>query len=140
MAQANGSERDLILAEEAFVVDAQALLHELMETKGVSRSQLAAAMNVSRARITQILSDECKNFTVRLFARAMFALGERAEVTCSWMADREAAAEKANKRESILKAPNVHELWTDTAIDDEPLGSCSDDDYRIDGLLLEMAA
>jgi transcriptional regulator with XRE-family HTH domain len=69
-------ERTAVFAEEAAVVDAQSLLHQLMEAKGWSRADLARAMNVSRARVTQIFSDDCKNFTVRLLARAMSALGE----------------------------------------------------------------
>lgn len=67
-------------AEEAFVVDVQSFLHQLMIDKGFSRSQLADAMGVSRARISQLFSDECKNFTIRLLARAVHALGERAEI------------------------------------------------------------
>jgi transcriptional regulator with XRE-family HTH domain len=69
-------ERTAIFAEEAAVVEVQSLLHQLMEDKGWSRADLARAMNVSRARVTQIFSDECKNLTVRLMARAMTALGE----------------------------------------------------------------
>lgn len=71
----------LIFAEEALVVNAQGLLQELMEEKGVSRADLARAMGVSRARVTQLFSDECKNFTIRFWARALFALGEEAVVT-----------------------------------------------------------
>lgn len=83
-------------AEEAFVVDVQSFLHQIMEEKGVSRAQLARAMGVSRARVTQVFSDECKNFTVRLLARAVHALGEaprivRAEAGC----DEDAACEDA---------------------------------------------
>lgn len=69
-------ERDRIYAEEAAVVNAQSLLHSIMEQKGVSRADLARAMDVSRARITQIFSDDCSNFTVRLLARALYALDE----------------------------------------------------------------
>lgn len=71
-----------LYAEEAFVVDAQAFLQEMMEEKGISRAQLASAMGVSRARVSQLFSSECKNFTIRLLARAFFALGETAELTC----------------------------------------------------------
>lgn len=70
-------------AEEAFVVDVQSFLHQLMVEKGFNRSQLAEAMGVSRARVTQIFSDECKNFTVRLLARAVHALGENPEIVCA---------------------------------------------------------
>lgn len=69
-------EQIAVFAEEAAVVEVQSLLHQLMENKGWSRADLARAMNVSRARVTQIFSDECKNLTVRLLARAMTALEE----------------------------------------------------------------
>jgi len=71
-----------VFAEEALVIDVQSFLHSMMEEKGMSRAQLADAMGVSRARVTQMFSAECKNFTLRLLARAFFALGERAELTC----------------------------------------------------------
>lgn len=71
----------IIFAEEALVVNAQGLLQELLDEKGLSRADLARAMGVSRARVTQLFSDECKNFTLRLWARALFALGEEAVVT-----------------------------------------------------------
>lgn len=64
------------VAEEDFVVEIQVFLHQLMEKKGISRADLARAMGVSRARVTQIFSDECTNFTIRLLARAVNALGE----------------------------------------------------------------
>ncbi len=76
-------------AEEAFVIDAQAVLHGLMEDKGMSRADLAAAMGVSRARVTQLFSSECKNFTVRLLARAFFAVGETPELTCEHLRKQE---------------------------------------------------
>ena len=82
MANQIANEREAIFAEEAFVVDVQILLNQIMKEKGFSRADLARAMNVSRARITQIFSDDCKNFTVRLLARAMHAMGEAPELTC----------------------------------------------------------
>jgi transcriptional regulator with XRE-family HTH domain len=81
MAENNKRSEQLIFAEEALVVNAQGLLQELMNEKGVSRADLARAMGVSRARVTQLFSDECTNFTLRLWARALFALGEDAVVT-----------------------------------------------------------
>jgi predicted XRE-type DNA-binding protein len=87
MADKLNAEREAIFAEEAFVVDVQILLNQIMKEKGFSRADLARAMNVSRARITQIFSDDCKNFTVRLLARAMHAMGEVPEVTCEFHMD-----------------------------------------------------
>jgi transcriptional regulator with XRE-family HTH domain len=71
-----------VFAEEALVVDVQSLLETVMHEKGFTRSQLAAAMGVSRARISQLFSSDAKNFTVRLLARALHAMGERADVSC----------------------------------------------------------
>ncbi len=83
MAEYNANEQDAIFAEEAFVVEVQGLLHQIMEEKGFSRADLARALNVSRARITQIFSDDCTNLTIRLLARAMFAMGETPKLTCN---------------------------------------------------------
>lgn len=80
MASQFANDKDDIFAEEAFVVDVQIFLHNIMLEKGMSRADLARAMKVSRPRITQIFSDDCKNFTVRLLARAMHALGESPEL------------------------------------------------------------
>lgn len=76
MTEDRALEQKRVFAEEAAVVYAQTLLHSVMERKGFSRADLARAMNVSRARVTQIFSDDCSNFTVRLLARALWALGE----------------------------------------------------------------
>jgi transcriptional regulator with XRE-family HTH domain len=72
--------RAAIFAEEDFVVELQTSLHRMMEEKGMTRADLARAMGVTRARVTQIFSDECTNFTVRLLARAYHALGETPEI------------------------------------------------------------
>jgi len=98
MIDPRANNRTASYAEEAFVVDVQSFLHQLMVEKGFSRSQLAEAMGVSRARITQIFSDECKNFTVRLLARAVHALGEYPEITSEWHKAFEA---KCNRVENV---------------------------------------
>lgn len=84
--------RTSVYAEESFVVDAQAILHGLMEDKGMTRADLAAAMGVSRARVTQLFSSECKNFTIRLLARAFHAVGEAPELTCAHIRKQEQLA------------------------------------------------
>jgi transcriptional regulator with XRE-family HTH domain len=76
MAENSALEQRRVFAEEAAVVDAQTLLHSVMERKGISRADLARAMNISRARVTQIFSDDCENLTIRLLARALCALEE----------------------------------------------------------------
>lgn len=82
MNQAVNKEKLAVFAEEGLVVDAQIFLHNLMEEKGITRAELARKMGVSRPRVTQMLSDECSNLTIRLLARAVHVLGERIELDC----------------------------------------------------------
>jgi transcriptional regulator with XRE-family HTH domain len=90
MADIGSKERAAVFAEEDFVVESQIFLHQMMEEKGMSRADLARAMGVTRARVSQIFSDECKNFTVRLLARAVHALGEKPELQRKQMPQEEA--------------------------------------------------
>ena len=80
---------DAVRAEETFVADAQLLLHEVMLAKRVTRAELAERLDISRARVSQIFSSECRNFTVRLLVRAMHALGETLELSCDWVRERD---------------------------------------------------
>lgn len=108
MVSQEGIERAAIFAEEDFVVEAQTFLHSLMEEKGVSRSDLARAMGVSRARVTQIFSDECKNFTVRLLARATHALGETPKL--GRKSDRK-QNEKGGWAAQLLRPEDIESFW-----------------------------
>ena len=74
--------RSPVFAEEALVVEIQSLMETVMHEKNFTRAQLAEAMGVSRARISQMFSSDAKNFTFRLLARALHAMGEQAEVGC----------------------------------------------------------
>lgn len=113
MANQIANEREAIFAEEAFVVDAQILLNQIMKEKGYSKADLAREMNVSRARITQIFSDECKNFTVRLLARAMHAMGEAPELTCELHIQELRRKWEIESRSLANEAPNVVSMWAD---------------------------
>ena len=135
MQQAMDYNRSAVFAEEAFVVDVQAFLHQLMEEKQISRSDLAKAMGVSRARISQIFSDDCKNFTVRLLARAMHALGETPRLECEWTDVQAQLTAEKERRDAMKSARNVRALWLDTARADDVTVACNDDDVRIDGML-----
>nr|WP_314121363.1 XRE family transcriptional regulator [uncultured Brevundimonas sp.] len=97
----NALKNSSVYAEEALVVDLQSLLHTVMVEKGFTRSQLAAAMGVSKARVTQLFSDDCNNFTVRMLARALFALGEQLEVSCPTMKKAQARIEAFESLEQL---------------------------------------
>lgn len=128
MNQVVDMEQTAIFAEEAFVVDVQSFLHHMMEEKGMSRADLAKAMGVSRARITQIFSDEAKNFTVRLLARAAHAMGETIELDAGFL--RECREREEMKSGSALKRvkSNVIPLWSKLDdFEDGDFSSCHSD-------------
>jgi len=60
--------------QEMFLLRAQELIAELMEQKGISRSQLAKRTGLSNSRITFMLSDE-RNLTLRTLAKVCYHLG-----------------------------------------------------------------
>jgi transcriptional regulator with XRE-family HTH domain len=121
--------RAMVFAEEALVVDVQVLLLNWMEEKGISRAELAKRMGVSRARVTQLLSDECKNLTIRSLARAAHALGETVEVKPT-----------KSRRQSTIPAEspvqsNVVQLWSQAKSFDEVQVCFSNGDERLQGFL-----
>lgn len=115
MADMSELEKSAIFAEEDFVIEAQTFLHALMEEKGLSRADLARAMGVSRARVTQIFSDECKNFTVRLLARASHALGETPALNCKGVTKKRFDATRlhALEPEDIEAVWNIRDAFND---------------------------
>lgn len=133
MAEKIANEREAVFAEEAFVVEVQGVLHQIMLKKGISRAHLARAMNVSRARVTQIFSDECKNFTVRLLARAMHAMGEVPELTCEFHLQEIRGELERRAKELSSAAPNVFPIWDDTTDMSEWCGPANDN--RMAGLV-----
>lgn len=62
-------------AEEKLVASVQSLLQEILDEKGLNKADLAKKMGVSKARVSQIFSDN-QNFTLRLLASAFHSLGE----------------------------------------------------------------
>lgn len=67
--------RGAIEAEQNFVLDVQFLILDLLREKGMTKEQLAAALGVSKARVSNMLSADA-NLTVRSIGRALHALGE----------------------------------------------------------------
>ena len=107
-----------IFREEFFVAEVQARLSEMMESKGVSRAELARRLDVSRARVTQIFSDEYKNFTVRLLVRSFLALGEEPMLVC-----RSEFASLQEGRASATTAPPTSEPPTADGIAEAVIAS-----------------
>jgi transcriptional regulator with XRE-family HTH domain len=66
--------RDQVYAEEDALIDFQFALMDAMREKGVTKAELADALGVSRARVSQLFSPAA-NPTLKLAARALHALG-----------------------------------------------------------------
>jgi hypothetical protein len=67
-------EQSVEYAEERLVADAQSMIVDAMARARVTKAELARMLDVSRPRVTQMLSDDCKNLTLKLLARTCFAL------------------------------------------------------------------
>ncbi len=65
-----------IYAQESAMVDASELIARALETSGMSRSDLARALDVNRSEVTARLAGE-RNITVRKLAETLHVLGER---------------------------------------------------------------
>ena len=62
-----------------FIADTQVAVQSLMRRAGMSKSQLADALGVTRARVTQLFSEK-PNMTLQTLARIFHALGDRPEI------------------------------------------------------------
>ena len=65
-----------VFAVEHFIADTQFRLHQLLEVKGVSRSELAAKLGVPKSRVTAMFGSH-SNLTLQTVGRILFALGEQ---------------------------------------------------------------
>ena len=129
-------------AEEGFVADLQGFLQELLNLKAMSRADLARALGVTPARVSQIFSDDC-NITVRQFAKTVHALGEQPTVECDATRATRATRQSTRRDELIGMADNVATMkrWTQTPQQTEDeLHECNGDDVRLDGVIMQLHA
>jgi len=77
----NDAKKARIFAEEGFIADTQFAIHNLLEDKKMNRADLAKALDVSEARVSQMFSDEAKNLTLRTIARIFHVLGEEVRIS-----------------------------------------------------------
>jgi transcriptional regulator with XRE-family HTH domain len=72
---------EFIFAEEEFRVHVQYTIQKLLNDKKGTRSQLASALGVTEARVSQIFSSQC-NLTLRMLGKIFHVLGEKAQLEC----------------------------------------------------------
>lgn len=76
------AEESRVFAEEALLFDVQELISGLMTAKSMTQASLAKKMNVSAARVSQILNGE-DSLTLRTVGNVFFALGEECQILCA---------------------------------------------------------
>jgi transcriptional regulator with XRE-family HTH domain len=141
MTDINDFEESLAEVEEGFVVDVQLFLHEMMVAKKVSRAELARRMNVSRGRISQIFSDDCKNLTIRLLAKATHALGEVPSIDSAITRALREEREEETRNDAISRSANVVPLWRDVTENSDLVDrECGSDDVRLGGIVKRLRA
>lgn len=69
---------DFVEAEEDLLIDFQFLLQDVLNSKGLSKTELAKRAGISKARLSQILGAEA-NPNLKTFARLFHALGVKVE-------------------------------------------------------------
>lgn len=76
------AEYKVTYAEEAAMIDASELIAEALEASGMTRTELARALDVPKSEITARLKGE-RNITLRKLARTLHVLGAKLELTIS---------------------------------------------------------
>jgi transcriptional regulator with XRE-family HTH domain len=78
MFRANDKQYDTLVVENRFITDIQMEIERAMKEQNLSQAQLARALEITEARVSQILSGNGKNLQARTVARIANVLGLRA--------------------------------------------------------------
>lgn len=89
-------EKLAIYAEEAAMVDASEVIAEALENSGISQSDLARQLGISRSEVTARLRGE-RNITVRKLAATLHALNARLEIRLADVPQESPAASRFQK-------------------------------------------
>ena len=69
--------REDVLFEEAFLLQVQCCIQELLNDKRLKYRDLSKRLGVSEARVSQMFGDDASNLTIRTIARIFYQLGEK---------------------------------------------------------------
>lgn len=70
----------IIEAEERFVYEVQKTIRRLMKDRDIKAKDLSDLLDVSEARISQMMGPQARNLTLRTVAKIFHVLGKRAEL------------------------------------------------------------
>lgn len=75
-----GEDYEAIRAEVGFITDLQLEIEAAMDKQGLTQAKLAKLLNVSEARVSQMLSDNGANLEARTIAKIAHRLGMKAHI------------------------------------------------------------
>ena len=79
----NDKEYDVLVSENRFVTGIQLEIERALEMRAMTQADLARALDVSEARVSQILAGNGKNLRARTIARIAHVLGLEADLEFS---------------------------------------------------------
>ncbi len=90
---------DALFAESSFITEIQLAIEAALDQKGLTQADLARILDVSEARVSQILGGNGRNLQARTIARIAHALGRTAfvdfiEEEAGWLDEGIAAEQK----------------------------------------------
>ncbi len=89
---------DVMLVEDRAVAHVQAMAIRLMAERGMKKQELAKAMGVSPARVSQMFAAEPSNLTIKTAAHLFHLLGDELKFTTGKIDVMNAEAEKSRAR------------------------------------------
>ncbi|HWA91820.1 MAG TPA: helix-turn-helix transcriptional regulator [Rhizomicrobium sp.] len=78
--EADDKDYDVLLVENRFISDVQLVIERALEAQSVTQAELARRLDVSEARVSQMLADNGKNLQARTIARIARVLGLEARI------------------------------------------------------------
>ena len=98
------AEFETLVAENSFVSDLQLLIEQELVARGVSQAQLASMLNVSEARVSQLLSGNGANLQARTIARIAHALNAKPDICFRGLCDE--SVSESHRKSFADRLPN----------------------------------
>lgn len=123
-------EFEIAMAEEKAIAEVQTMAIRILMAKGISKTELATAMGVSAARVSQLLGDEPKNLSIRKAANLFYHLGEELTFSCKGIEQLNMIARrKREQNKRIVAEPHVSFRWAKSTLQSSNDDSCAGKEF-----------
>ena len=98
--------------DENFLVEVETAINRIMSKKKIKKSELAQALGVSRPRVSQLLSSDGQNMTLKTLASIFTALEESVEITSETLRELNSVVqERVRRREELRIQSQAQATW-----------------------------